>query len=115
MTVSRRFAFSLIEVVLALGIVSFALVAILGLLSVGLDSSRESIDDTAVTLLGQDAYNRVCTDIAKRYNQSSSSSWPECFRPGEHSHLLSCLRECRAREPTARGSSIGDKQSKVPR
>ncbi len=74
MTVSRRRAFSLIEVVLALGIVSFALVAILGLMSVGLDSSRDSIDDTAVALLGQDAYNRVRTDVAKLYNQSSSSS-----------------------------------------
>lgn len=74
MATIRRFAFSLVEVVLALGIVSFALVAILGLLTVGLDSSRESIDDTAVSLLGQDSYNRVRTDVAKLYNQSSSGS-----------------------------------------
>ena len=74
MTTCRRLAFSLIEVVLALGIVSFALVAILGLLSVGLDSSRDSIDDTAVTLLGQDIYNRVRTDVAKLYYQTSASS-----------------------------------------
>jgi len=37
-------AFSLIEVVLALGIISFALIAIFGLLSVGLKNNKESSD-----------------------------------------------------------------------
>ena len=39
-------AFSLIEVVLALGVVAFALVAILGVFPVGLSSNRTSINDT---------------------------------------------------------------------
>lgn len=40
--------FSLVEVVLALGIVSFALVALLGLFSVGLGASKRSGEDTEV-------------------------------------------------------------------
>lgn len=44
-------AFSLVEVVLALGIVSFALVALLGLLSVGLKSSKQAGDDTEVAAI----------------------------------------------------------------
>ncbi len=72
----RRIAFSLVEVVLALGITSFALIAILGLLTVGLDTSRDSIDDTVVSLLGQDAYTRVRADVAKLYNQTTPTTPP---------------------------------------
>lgn len=43
-----RDAFSLIEVTIAIGIVAFSLVAMLGLIGVGLQSSRQSADDTAV-------------------------------------------------------------------
>lgn len=43
---SRRKAFSLVEVTLALGLVSFAFVAILGLLPTGLTSLRESMNQT---------------------------------------------------------------------
>jgi uncharacterized protein (TIGR02598 family) len=41
---TRRAGFSLGEVVLALGIVSFALVAVLGLMPAGLNASRRAID-----------------------------------------------------------------------
>lgn len=40
-----RNGFSLIELTMAVGIISFCLVAILGLFSIGLTSSRESIND----------------------------------------------------------------------
>jgi uncharacterized protein (TIGR02598 family) len=43
---SRKQAFSLIEIVLALGIISFALVAMLGLVGVSLNSGREATSDT---------------------------------------------------------------------
>ncbi|MEA3212476.1 MAG: hypothetical protein QOE70_5533 [Chthoniobacter sp.] len=46
--------FSLIEVVLAIGIVAFAVVAILGLLAVGSDQFRVALDNT------------VCSQIAQR-------------------------------------------------
>lgn len=43
--------FSLVEVVIALGIVSFALIAIVGLIPVGLSSLKDSVTDTTVSLL----------------------------------------------------------------
>jgi uncharacterized protein (TIGR02598 family) len=43
-------AFSLVEVVLAIGLFSFALLALVGLLTVGLKGSRESGDDTILSL-----------------------------------------------------------------
>jgi uncharacterized protein (TIGR02598 family) len=42
-------AFSLVEVTLALGVAAFALVAIFGLLPVGLNSNQASIEQTAAT------------------------------------------------------------------
>ena len=44
---SSRSAFSLVEVALAVGIVSFAMLGVLGTLSVGLQSVRDSITETA--------------------------------------------------------------------
>lgn len=51
---SRR-AFSLIEVTIAVGIVAFVLVAILGLVPVGMQAAREAMDDTRTSLIAQDA------------------------------------------------------------
>ena len=42
----RRRAFSLVEVTLALGLTSFALVAVLGLMPIGFTSMREAVDST---------------------------------------------------------------------
>ena len=44
---ARQRAFSLIEVVLALGITTVAIIAIIGLLSVSLQGSREASEDTS--------------------------------------------------------------------
>jgi uncharacterized protein (TIGR02598 family) len=49
----RREGFSLVEVVIALGITSFVIIAIIGLLSVGLQTSRESAEDMNLALMGQ--------------------------------------------------------------
>jgi len=45
--------FSLVEIVLALGIISFALVGILGLFPVALDTARDSKAETMITFIGQ--------------------------------------------------------------
>jgi uncharacterized protein (TIGR02598 family) len=47
--VRRRNGFSLVEVTLALGLVSYALLGLLGLLTVGLTSSRDSSLETALS------------------------------------------------------------------
>jgi uncharacterized protein (TIGR02598 family) len=47
-----RLAFSLVEVVVALGLVSFVIVALLGLLSIGMKSSRQAEEDTRIAGMG---------------------------------------------------------------
>lgn len=49
----RKGGFSLVEVVLALGIVSFSLVGILSLFPVALDTAKDSKNETRVTLIAQ--------------------------------------------------------------
>lgn len=50
---SSSCGFSLVEIVLAIGITSFALIATLGLLPVGLNTLRESSTQTAVANISQ--------------------------------------------------------------
>ncbi len=45
------FGFSLVEVAIAIGLISFSLIAIIGLFSIGLNNSRESADDTNLALM----------------------------------------------------------------
>jgi type II secretory pathway pseudopilin PulG len=61
--IQRHNAFSLVEVTLALGVVAFALVAILGIVPVGLNSGRESVDASHTGLIAQDVYNRLRTTM----------------------------------------------------
>ncbi len=55
----RPRGFSLVETVLALGVVAFALVALMGLLPVGLSNFRSAIDAS----VGAQIYQRVVTDM----------------------------------------------------
>ena len=59
----KRAAFSLVEVTLAIGIIAFALIAILGLIPVGLKSGGEAIDATRTSLAAKDAQNRVKSSV----------------------------------------------------
>lgn len=47
MKMNNRHAFSLVEVCIALGVVSFSLIAVLGLIPVGLQTSKTATDQTA--------------------------------------------------------------------
>jgi uncharacterized protein (TIGR02598 family) len=49
-------AFSLVEVVLAIGVISFAVLAIVGIIPIGLRTSRTSFDETRVTQIAQDIF-----------------------------------------------------------
>lgn len=53
-------AFSLVEVAIALGIAGFCLLAVLGLLQIGLISQRDTVDQTIAT----DIISRVYQDLA---------------------------------------------------
>ena len=52
-------AFSLAEVVLALGVIGFALLAIIGLLPIGLQSGRASIQETRANHLAAQIFNTL--------------------------------------------------------
>lgn len=62
---NRKFAFSLVEVVLALGVVSFAIVAILGLIPMGLQTSHSSQDETRAAHIAQSI---LATFSAQQFN-----------------------------------------------
>lgn len=62
----RSAAFSLVEVTLALGIASFALIAIFGLLPTGLQSFRQSLDQTVCSRISQHLISQAqLTDYAQ--------------------------------------------------
>jgi uncharacterized protein (TIGR02598 family) len=56
-------AFSLVEVTLALGIVAFGLVSIVGLVPVGLNAAKSAVDSTKTCLIAQDVSTRVVSSI----------------------------------------------------
>lgn len=68
-------AFSLVEVTLALGVVAFALVAILGLVPVALRSAKEAVDDTRVSLIMQDVSTRTRTLFSSSSLLSPATNW----------------------------------------
>ncbi len=59
MSPRQNAGFSLVEIVIALGLVAVALVAILSLLPVAMNASRDSIGDTRASLIVQDVGSRV--------------------------------------------------------
>ena len=72
-----RQAFSLVEVTIALGLVSFALLALLGLFVVGLNSSKESALDTAqaqIALHASSVYNGTNMNLEYSYDGTPQSA-----------------------------------------
>lgn len=65
---SHRSAFSLVEVVLALGVVSFAIVAILGILPTGLQTGKSSQDETRATQLAQSVLATMASQAPTQFN-----------------------------------------------
>lgn len=62
----RRKGFSLVEVALAMGLVAYVLVALLGLFAVGMNSSRASVVDTAVA--------RIARSVVVNYDASAMTN-----------------------------------------
>lgn len=57
LSLSKKSGFSLIEIVLALGIIAFALVGIMGLFPVAMKSAQESQRETRATLIAQQIFS----------------------------------------------------------
>lgn len=77
----NRQAFSLIEVVLALGVVSFAFVGIMGMVPVGLKNFRQAIDTNVQSQISQQITAEIqlsrYADLAT--NGSGSLNFPKYF------------------------------------
>lgn len=59
---ASRSAFSLVEVAMALGIASFAIISLLGLMTVSLDASKRAYEDTTVSSIAQTVLSEVRTN-----------------------------------------------------
>lgn len=66
-----RCAFSLVEVVLAMGIVSFSVLATVGLLSVATDTNRRSRDETFAAQLAANEFERMRSLSAANFPTST--------------------------------------------
>ncbi len=69
----RAGGFSLVEVVSSLGIISFGLIALLGLLPVGLQVSRDARESTAEAQI-----NQYLTNLAR---QTAPAHWKDIVEP----------------------------------
>lgn len=67
----KKQAFSLIEIVIALGVISFALVAILGMFPVAMKASRESQEETRTAAIAQ----LVFSQLRSQATTNGSFSW----------------------------------------
>lgn len=73
-TLALRRGFSLVEVVLALGICSFAMVAIVGMIPVGLSTFKDAMDTTAQSQIVQTLASEVLLTDYRTLTASSTSS-----------------------------------------
>jgi uncharacterized protein (TIGR02598 family) len=72
--------FSLVEVTIALGVVSFALVALFGLLPTGLTTFRSSIDRSVASQIAQGIINEARqTDFTNLGSLATASGSPKLF------------------------------------
>ncbi len=67
---SSKEGFSLIEVVLALAVATFGIVAMMGLFSTGLAADRQSKSDTLIASMAQ----REISDLQSQINQGAAAS-----------------------------------------
>lgn len=77
--------FSLIEVVIALGIVSFAVVGIVGMMPIALKSGQESMRETDATLIAQRLFSELKTGSGGNRTISTSSNGTSLFQVSANS------------------------------
>jgi type II secretory pathway pseudopilin PulG len=65
---ARNEAFSLVEVVLALGVISFAIVAIFGLLPIGLNTGRAAQDQTRADQLAETLIDSMASQAQTQFS-----------------------------------------------
>ncbi|HSJ00842.1 MAG: hypothetical protein ACAI34_14535 [Verrucomicrobium sp.] len=71
----KKAAFTLTEIVLCVAIISTVLVAVMGILPVGLDVSRKAMDHTVVATILEDVYNRLQGEVLTEAEASFSPAY----------------------------------------
>lgn len=69
-------SFTLVEVVLALGVIGFAIVAIIGVLPVGLSTGRSAQDETRAAQIAQDIFASLASQTQTNYNNATINQPP---------------------------------------
>jgi uncharacterized protein (TIGR02598 family) len=84
----RHGGFSLIEVTLAIGITSFALLAILGLLPVGMNTFRQAIDTAVTAQIAQRIVNDAQQTDFDTLNANLASGIPDRYFDDQGNEVL---------------------------
>jgi type II secretory pathway pseudopilin PulG len=64
---ANRQAFSLVEVVIALGVIAFAIIAILGAVPAGLNTGHAAQDETRAVQIAQDIFSSLASQSQTKY------------------------------------------------
>ena len=79
---SRILAFSLVEITVALAIIATGLIAVVGLIPVGLEASRQSAEHTVTAIILEDVHNRLQGHPLKTGPLETFRDIPGLVRPG---------------------------------
>ena len=88
-------AFSLVEVVVALGIVSFAIVAVMGMLPIALKTSRESMTETDAALIARRIFSEIScgTNSQRAVSMDTNNSVKTIDLAGDSTNTVIAFRE----------------------
>jgi uncharacterized protein (TIGR02598 family) len=76
---ASRFGFSLVEVVIALGVIAFAIIAILGVFPLGLSTSHSSQDETRSSAIAENIFSALTSQAQVQFSSAAlpvSSPYP---------------------------------------
>lgn len=94
----RAHGFGLVEIAIALGIISFALLSLLGLMAVGLNASKTAREDTVVASLARNVLANLKTlNYAQLSALGSTNFYFTYDGAATNSASSSAYYECRAR------------------
>jgi uncharacterized protein (TIGR02598 family) len=71
----RRSGFSLVEIMIALGVIAIGLIAIVGLIPQGVQSARDAADNTLAATIVQDTFNQIRAQALIAWPPSILSSY----------------------------------------
>jgi len=66
---NRAHGFSLVEVVLAIGVIAFAIVAILGVFPLGLNAGHSAQDETRAPQIAQEIFDAISSQAPTQFNK----------------------------------------------